>query len=108
MNNEEKILSILENMQSDISGLKAGQVRLESKVDGLEAGQLTLADEIHKTNRIIELDIQPKIQVLFEGHADHSRVLSEHTAALERIENKIDRLSETQIVHEIELQALTK
>ena len=37
MNNEEKILEILTQMQQDISGLKVGQARLEADVSGLKA-----------------------------------------------------------------------
>ena len=33
MNNEEKILAMLEQMSQDISELKAGQAKLEAKVD---------------------------------------------------------------------------
>ena len=49
MNNEEKILSLLEKMASDVSGLKAGQAKLEADVqyirdvqNGMKGDMVTL------------------------------------------------------------------
>lgn len=46
MNNEEKILAILTQMQEDISGLKDGQTRLESRMDHLQEAQEQMQDHI--------------------------------------------------------------
>ncbi len=46
MNNEEKILSILEIIQEDVSQLKAGQAKLEAGQAKLEAGQARLEGDI--------------------------------------------------------------
>lgn len=37
MNNEEKILAILERMSGEIADLKTGQARLEARMDTIEA-----------------------------------------------------------------------
>lgn len=37
MNNEEKILAILEKMSGEITDLKNGQARLEARMDSIEA-----------------------------------------------------------------------
>ena len=96
MTNEEKILSILEKMQEDISGLKAGQKSLEAgqksleaRQKNLEAGQKSLeagqksleAGQAELKKQISEIDLRlrkveitqenkvlPQIQLLAEAH----------------------------------------
>jgi len=42
MTNEEKILDLLQAMQTDITSLKAGQVAMQTDIAGLKAGQVKL------------------------------------------------------------------
>ena len=46
MTNEEKILDLLQAMQADITGLKAGQAKLEAGQAKLEAGQAVMQADI--------------------------------------------------------------
>ena len=46
MNNEEKILQILTQMQGDISDLKQGQVNMNGRLDNLEQGQASMQSDI--------------------------------------------------------------
>ena len=68
MNNEEKILAILEKMQGDISGLKedvnslkAGQARLEQKVRDMD-------EVLMRTALLQENEVIPKLNILMESH----------------------------------------
>lgn len=63
MNNEEKILSILSQMQTDFSELKADVAEL--KTDVAELKERTTRIEITQENVVL-----PRIQLLAEGHTD--------------------------------------
>ena len=144
MKNEEKILSILEFMQSDIKSLKDGQANLEqgqanleqgqaltnSRLDTLEQGQAVLQEGLVATNSHLDtlekglsatnsrLDtLEESVAKLSQSQARMENQLTEHIrglwdfqsvqtdvnnrvlAALERIENKIEK-------HDIQIQAL--
>ena len=68
MNNDEKILSMLEtvvhrldNIETDVSALKKGQIRLETDVSALKKGQKRLEKSIKENNKLINeafVDIQ--------------------------------------------------
>ena len=58
MNNEEKILQILTQMQGDISDLKQGQAKLEQGQAKLEQGQARLEAKVK--------DIDLNIKALWE------------------------------------------
>jgi chromosome segregation ATPase len=82
VNNEEKILSLLEKMTTDVSELKQDVSGLKQDVSGLkqdvselkqDVSELKqdvsgLKQEIAKTNMIIETQIQKDIRILAEGH----------------------------------------
>ena len=68
MNNEEKILSILEAMQGDISELKAGQAKLEAGQAKLEAGQKQIRKDIHDIRFELKEGVWDEVQNL------HTRV----------------------------------
>jgi hypothetical protein len=56
MNNEQKILTILESMQADITGLKQGQVDTNSRLDVLQADMNKRFDEIQEDIDILKED----------------------------------------------------
>jgi predicted nucleic acid-binding Zn-ribbon protein len=116
MKNEEKILSILESMQSDIKSLKDGQVNLEqgqanleqgqvltnSRLETLEQGQAitnSRLDEHYQILRALEHastvhkadidNLTHQVAGLSGGFKSIQKVQSEHTEQLERIENKV-------------------
>ena len=47
MNNEEKILAILEQMQGDIASLKQGQATLEQGQEELRVGMNAMREEMN-------------------------------------------------------------
>ena len=105
MNNEEKILEILAQMQQDISGLKAGQAKLEAGQAKLEAGQATLeagqaamrADIAEVKTRVLKLEtaqeniVLPKLQLLAEGQATIQRQI-QNLSVVDRMQQDIDTL----------------
>jgi hypothetical protein len=75
MNNEEKILQLLEQMNGRLDGM-------ESRLDRLET-------EVVKTNLTIENEIRPQIKLLAEGQQS----ILEKLTPSEVIEDHEDRLS---------------
>ena len=77
MNNEEKILGILMQMQSDITALKAGQSKIQEDIAGLKAGQSKMQEDI--------ADIKTNVQFIWDdlGHAEDR--LDAHDAAFKKI-----------------------
>ncbi len=85
-------------LENRMNNLEVGQAHLETRMDNLEKSQDILATEIiainSKTNDIdtkvtklalcIENEIEPKINVLFEGH-------KQHTEQLTRIEEQVNK-----------------
>ena len=76
MNNEEKILAILETMQTDISGLKQDVSGLKQDVASLQAtverhGRMLeeLDERSLRSAVMLENDLAPKVQLLLEGQA---------------------------------------
>ena len=64
MNNEEKILSVLENlvttvtqMQGDITDLKQGQAEMRQDIKSLQQGQIKLEEEIKNTKQELKEEI---------------------------------------------------
>lgn len=71
MNNEEKILSLLETLVTKVSSLESGQEKLVTKVSNLEAGQEKLGNEldfVKSTVVHIENEHGRKLDVLFDGY----------------------------------------
>jgi len=104
MNNEEKILSMLEAMQTSVETLQAGQETLQANMEALQTEQEktnqrldliedTLADVRNRVGRVehivlkIENDHGRQLAVLFDGY-------TQNTAQLERIETVLTRHEE--------------
>ena len=85
MTNDEKILEILMQMQSDVSGLKTDVTALKSDVADLKAGQVKLEQDVAglktdvadlKTGQErlsqnvvnLENELVPKVTALFDGY----------------------------------------
>lgn len=94
MDNEDKILAMLEGMQVDIAAMKKDN---ETRFEDLEKGQKAIRSDIAKVNH----DLEPKINAVYEGlggilrrneQADqHEAKLEEHDHrlfALEQVVNK--------------------
>jgi len=99
MNNEEKILQLLESMQSDIAGLKQGQDALTEKVDSLETHVSNLNSRMDKLdNRFDKLELRleneviDKIRALYNARQSQQDINERIINTLARIEAKIDVL----------------
>jgi len=75
-----KVDSRLDSLDATVGSLSSTVDNLSSRVDSLEK-------EVRKTNLVIEHDIKPKIEVLFDGHQQISDRLS-------RIEEKVTKHDE--------------
>jgi len=82
MKNEEKILILLEQMQTDISGLKEGQVRLEEETARIRQSVVRIEHEHGK-----------KIDVLLDGYAALSEKLEPLPGAFEAVETLLSDMS---------------
>jgi chromosome segregation ATPase len=82
---EKEQKSLVEGQKSLVEGQKSlveGQKYLTARMEKLEEGQKTLTDDVKKTNLIIENDIKPKIDALFDGYKQNAE-------KLDRIETKV-------------------
>lgn len=66
MNNEEKILALLEKMTGQLSGidqrmdnLEQGQSKLEQRMDGLEHNQVILEDKMDRRFEQVNAHLRP-------------------------------------------------
>ena len=93
MNNEEKILALLEQVVTDVSGLKADVSGLKTDVTDLKTTVASLearADETaalaQRTAVLLENDVARKINLLYEGHETIMDKLDDLTSAKSRVE----------------------
>ena len=114
MNNEEKILAILENMdkrlgtlEADVSGLKEGQTRLEADVSGLKEGQARLEADVSGIKVRLDIDVQRQLNLLAEGQEEIlSRMPSEDD--MDIIDGRLDALEAVAKTHSKEIAELKK
>lgn len=64
------------NINSEIRALKSGQEELKVSQEELKASHEELKNEVIKTNAVIENDIKPKIEALFDGYRQHEEQLT--------------------------------
>lgn len=60
MNNEEKILAMLSQMQADISGMR-------DDITGLKAGQVQMQDDITSVKARLDYDVTKRFDAVNEG-----------------------------------------
>ena len=97
---EEKILSVLEKMQADISNLKKGQNDMQADISGLKAGQDAMQADISGIKVRLDTEIERKINLLAEGQElmleklerlDDMEVMDTRITALEAMVKKLNR-----------------
>lgn len=112
MNNEEKIMQILETIAGDVSELKKGQAALEAHMNGLEKGQDILArqvstltedmQEVRQSQVRMENELTEKVRALFDAREVQNNVNERIISTLDRIEAKVDVLQlETAHLHRV-------
>ena len=85
MNNEEKILELLVQMQSDMAGMKADMAGMKERIDQID-------ERSQRTAVLMDADIVPKLQLLYEGHG--------------AIMEKLDKLATKDRVDELEADVI--
>lgn len=122
MNNEEKILEILVQMQKNYDQMQGNYNRIQGSIDQMQGnynhmqGSIeqmnkrldsidtrlgNVENEVVKTNLKIEQDIEPKINLLFDGQVTH-------TETLHRIEAQVNTLADIQEQHDVAIRAFRK
>ncbi len=93
MNNEEKILALLEQVVTDVADLKTDVADLKTDVSSLKTTVASLevrVDETaalaQKTAVLLENDVAHKINLLYEGHETIMDKLDELTSTKSRVE----------------------
>ncbi len=84
MNNEEKIVSLLETLVGKVDALEQGQQTLVTKVDALEQGQQQLEQGQQKLQQgqlrlelMIETEIRRDIRIIAENHLSLNQKLDD-------------------------------
>jgi len=76
MSNEEKILEILTQMQTDISDLKTDVSGLKTDVSALKTGQAKLEADVSGIKVLLDLEIPKQLNQLVDGQDSLDRRLS--------------------------------
>lgn len=111
MNNEDKILFLLEQMNKRLDNLEDGQSGLVQRLDKMDDRLDKVENELQfvkNTTTRIELEQGKMLGLLYDGYLANTETLNEHTEALNRLENKVDKLSTVQNVHDIEIKKFAK
>ena len=83
----ELIAAQMGTITEQVSGLTNQVDGLTKDVTELKKGQKDLKNEVTKTNMVIENDIKPKIDALFDGY-------KQNTEKLEKIEEEVSKHEE--------------
>lgn len=73
-------------MQNGFNGVNTRLDSLETKVDRLETRVDNLESEVNKTNMLIEHEIKPSIEALFDGY-------KQNTEAITRLDDNVKDLT---------------
>ena len=97
MNNEEKIIEMLQAMQADIQVLKAGQAKLETELSASESRMMVL----------MESYFEPKFNLLADGQALIRETMLP-AEAMNTAEDRLDVLEAAVKLHSREIEKLKK
>ena len=101
MNNEEKILEMLTQMQEEQKQMRADLADVKIRLGTVESGQLKMQEEIHLTNVRIELDVGKRLDALAEGQD----VIMERLDALEEVKDQVEKISDkVDVIHAVVAQ----
>lgn len=75
MNNEEKILAMLAQMQSDMTGMKADMAGMKADMVGMKTDMVGMKERLdqidersQRTAVLMETEVMDKLNLLYEGH----------------------------------------
>jgi len=97
MADSNEMFDLLTKMYSEVQGMKYEFNErfdsLENKVDNLENKVDNLENKADKTNIIIENDIKPKIQALFDGYKQNVEVINALTNKIDDLQTDVNNLT---------------
>ena len=109
MADSNEMFDLLTKMYSEVQGMKYEFNErfdsLEHKFDNLENKVDNLENKADKTNIIIENDIKPKIQALFDGYKQNVEVINALTNKIDDLQTDVNNLTirtlknENNIIH---------
>jgi len=105
MTNDEKILAILEQIQTDITDLKQGQTRFEERQIGFEERLVGFEErQIGFEERLVGFE---KIQAEHLAYTKSlHQLINEDFILLQEVDKKVDRLANVTQDHEVTIQKL--
>ena len=118
MNNEDKILAILEKLQEDFSGMKEDVSSLKQDVSGLKQDASGLKEDVSSLKQDVssikirlDVDIQTQLNLLSEGHSrlvERLDILDEVKELAEDTRDKLDVVYHVVRQHSSEITELKK
>ena len=113
MNNEEKILALLEQMRAETNArldkLEAGQAKLEAGQAKLEAEVAVIKEDVRFTKDtaiLMENNYGDQIKGMWDAYSAVRDKLNEHSTTLARIERKVENLEARVRFHDHRLESL--
>jgi predicted nuclease with TOPRIM domain len=109
MNDNNEMFDLLTKMYSEVQEMKTGINGrfdgLENKFDRLESRFDNLENTVNKTNIIIENDIKPRIESLFDGYKQNTEAINLLTDKVDDLQADVNNLTiktiknENNIIH---------
>ena len=108
MNNEEKILEMLVAMQGDISSMQGDISSIKGRLDRMDERINNIDDRSLRTAMLVENELVPKVQLLYEGHETILERLEEMApkSRVEALEEEVALLKDAFKMMRQELAAL--
>ena len=110
MSNEEKILELLTQMQSDISTLKSGQEEIRTDITGIKDRLGRVEDRAQRTAVLLETEVDRKLGLLYDGHDAIMERLDKLASRgrVEDLENDVVLLKDAIKLMRLEIEKLKK
>lgn len=91
MNNEEKILSMLEAMKTDLAAVKSEQAAMRSELTDIKTEQASMSELLQKVAVTQEAVVLPRLDLLAEGYTHLAETLA-GKSRVEKLEDEVDFL----------------
>lgn len=110
MSNEEKILELLTQMQTDISTLKSGQQEIRTDITGIKDRLDRVEDRAQRTAVLLETEVDRKLDLLYDGHDAIMERLDKLASRgrVEELENDVVLLKAAIKLMRLEIEKLKK
>ena len=110
MSNEEKILELLTQMQTDISTHKSGQQEIRTDITGIKDRLDRVEDRAQRTAVLLETEVDRKLDLLYGGHDAITERLDKLASRgrVEELENDVVLLKAAIKLMRLEIEKLKK